>query len=192
ALFACVLLFLFILFAPIYSNPTLNRIRTTFDSKEQSLNVREVNRHYIQPYLHYHPIGGGVSTTGSEGVMFYPSHPLAGFPPDSGLLKIGLEMGWVGLILHLMLNAAILLQGIYFYFRMRNKELKMYLAAVLCSLFPFMVCQFSQNAIGQIPSAIFFYSCMSLITRLKEFDAEGVNLESEKKEDKRPFLLLFK
>ncbi len=192
ALFASFLLFLFILFAPIYSNPTLNRMRTTFDSKEQSLNVREVNRHFIQPYLHYHPIGGGVSSTGVEGVMFYPSHPLAGFPPDSGLLKIGLEMGWIGLILHLLLNATILLQGIYYYFRMKNKKLKVYMVAILCSLFPFMVCQFSQNAIGQIPSALYFYSCMAIIKRLKEFDEEGISMEEETAGEKRPLLLFFK
>ncbi|MFZ1529699.1 MAG: O-antigen ligase family protein [Ferruginibacter sp.] len=192
ALFGCFLLFMFVLFAPIYSNPTLNRIRTTFDSKEESLNVREVNRHFIQPYLHHHPYGAGVSTTGVEGTIFYPGHPLAGFPPDSGLLKIGLEMGWIGLLLHILLNSIILYQGIYYYFRMRNKELKKFMVMILCGLFPYMVCQFSQNAIGQLPSALWVYSCMALIKRLKEFDEEGIILDEEKTVEKRHFTLWFK
>lgn len=192
ALFGCFLLFMFVLFAPIYSNPTLNRIRTTFDSKEESLNVREINRHFIQPYLHHHPYGAGVSTTGVEGNLYYPGHPLAGFPPDSGLLKIGLEMGWIGLLLHILLNSVILYQGIYYYFRMRNKKLKKYMVTILCGLFPYMVCQFSQNAIGQLPSAIWFFSCMAIIKRLKEFDEEGINLEEEKVVEKRHFTLWFK
>lgn len=192
ALFGCFLLFMFVLFAPIYSNPTLNRIRTTFDSKEESLNVREVNRHFIQPYMHHHPFGAGVSTTGVEGTIFYPGHPLAGFPPDSGLLKIALEMGWIGLLLHILLSAVILYQGIYYYFRMRNRELKVYMVTMLCGLFPYMVCQFSQNAIGQLPSALWIYSCMAIIKRLKEFDEEGIHLEEQKMEEKRPFTLWFK
>ncbi|HOV45149.1 MAG: hypothetical protein IPO46_11820 [Chitinophagaceae bacterium] len=192
AVFCSIMFFMFVLFAPINSNPTLNRIRTTFDSKEESLNVRSKNRHFIQPYMHYHPFGSGISTTGVEGTMYYPSHPLAGFPPDSGLLKLGLEMGWIGLFLHLLLNATILYQGIYYYFKMKNKKLKVYMVAILCGLFPYMVCQFSQVAIGQLPSALLFYSCMALIKRLKEFDEEGINLETEQEANTKPWQLLFK
>ncbi|MCC6693676.1 MAG: O-antigen ligase domain-containing protein, partial [Chitinophagaceae bacterium] len=170
----------------------LNRIRTTFDSKEESLNVRNKNRHFIQPYMHYHPFGSGISTTGVEGNMYYPGHPLAGFPPDSGLLKTGLEMGWIGLLLHLLLNATILYQGIYYYFKMKSRKLKVYMVAILCGLFPYMVCQFSQVAIGQLPSALLFYASMALIKRLKEYDDEGINVEKEEEENSKPWQLLFK
>jgi hypothetical protein len=62
-LFIGVLFAMGVLFAPIYTNPTLNRVRSTFDSKDESLNLRDRNRHYIQPYLYQHPIGGGIGTT---------------------------------------------------------------------------------------------------------------------------------
>ncbi|HAO05309.1 MAG TPA: hypothetical protein DCQ15_11645 [Chitinophagaceae bacterium] len=91
-----------------------------------------------------------------------------------------------------MLNATILYQGIYYYFKMKNKKLKVYMVAILCGLFPYMVCQFSQVAIGQLPSALLFYSCMALIKRLKEFDEEGINLETEQEANTKPWQLLFK
>ena len=40
----------FILFGPI-QNKTINRIRSTFDSKEESAAVRDINRKFIQPYI---------------------------------------------------------------------------------------------------------------------------------------------
>ena len=175
ALFAVFMVAMFVMFAPIYSNLTLNRVRSTFDSKDASLNLRDRNRASIQPYIYAHPIGGGVATTGLEGDAFYPDHPLAGFPPDSGLLKTALELGWVGLILNAFLYLMIFYQGIHYYFRMRNKEYKKFIVVILASLFATIVSLYSQNAVGQFPQVIFIFSCMSLIKRLKEFDDEEEN-----------------
>jgi hypothetical protein len=169
-LFVGLLMAMAVLFAPIYSNPTLNRVRSTFDSKDESLNLRDRNRHYIQPYLYSHPIGGGIGTTNAVGLFLHPYHPLAGFPTDSGLLKNGLELGWVGLILLMLFQLSIFYQGIYYYFKMRNKELKLYLVMILATLFPIIVAQYSQETIGQFPGCIFFFCSISLMKRLRELD----------------------
>lgn len=160
---------LFIMFAPI-DNPTINRMRSTFDSNDESLNVRTINRKAIQPYIHAHPMGGGVATSGVEGKRFNPSHELAGFPPDSGLLKLALDVGWIGLALNMLLYLMILYQGIHYYFKMWNVEYRTYIVAITCALFSIMVTLFAQVSIGQIPNAFFFYAVMSLFKRLMEFD----------------------
>jgi putative inorganic carbon (hco3(-)) transporter len=169
-LFFAALMAIGILFAPIYSNSTLNRIRSTFDTRDESLNVRNRNRHFIQPYLYAHPIGGGIGTTNSEGVIYHPDHPLAGFATDSGFLIMGLEMGWIGLILLILFNLFILYQGINFYFKIFDKDLKLYVLVFLCTAFAFIVTQYSQENSGQFPFCIFFYSSLSLMKRLLEFD----------------------
>jgi putative inorganic carbon (HCO3(-)) transporter len=171
ALFVFVLTGLAILFAPIYT-PTILRIRSTFDSKNASLDVRNVNRHYIQPYIYAHPIGGGINTTGIEGEKYYPAHRLAGFPPDSGLLKSALETGGIGYALIIFFNLLILYQGIYYHFRMRNNEYRKYIAVLISTLFPIIVAQYSQSVMGQIPDTIFFFGVLSLMKRLMEFDKE--------------------
>ena len=160
---------LFVIFAPI-DNPTLNRMRSTFDSKDESLNVRTMNRQSIQPYIHAHPMGGGIATSGVEGMRFNPNHELAGFPPDSGLLKLALDMGWIGLALTMLLYLMMLYQGIHYYFRMKNGEYKNYIVAITCALFSIMVTLYAQVSVGQIPNAFFFYGVMSLFKRLMEFD----------------------
>lgn len=178
AVFVAILTAMFILFAPIHDNATINRIRTTFDSKDASLNVRDQNRHYIQPYIYSHPIGGGLSTVGEPGKMLYPGHPLAGFPADSYLLRAALEIGWIGLAISLLFNLCFLYQGIYYFFRMQNTEYKKYMVVILATLFPVIVTQYSQETIGQLPGAIFFFSCLSLTTRIKEFDDQDRRLKS--------------
>ena len=167
---------LFIWFAPIY-NPTLNRIRSTFDTKEASLNVRDINRAYIQPYVRSHPLGGGIATSGVDGMRFNKGHILAGFPTDSGFLRVAVEQGWVGLALNILFFLVILYQGIHFYFVMRIAEYKTYVIAIICTIFSIIVTQYSQVSIGQFPGAIFLFSCFSLIQRLKEFDEEHTSLK---------------
>ncbi|MEO5501248.1 MAG: O-antigen ligase family protein [Ginsengibacter sp.] len=168
-LFVSVMIGFFIMFAPI-DNPSLNRIRSTFNSNDPSLNVRDVNRHYIQPYIYAHPIGGGIATSGVPGRRFNPTHALAGYPPDSGLLQIAMEMGPIGLGLTLLFYLAILYQCIHYYFRMKNPRYKLYAVGIAATLFSIMITQYAQVSIGQIPGVFFFMSTISLIKRIKEFD----------------------
>lgn len=168
-LFVTFMAFLFVFFAPI-DNPTLNRMRSTFDSEDESLNVRNVNRNSIQPYIYAHPFGGGIATTGVEGMRWSPSHPLAGFPPDSGLLMFALEIGWVGLSLQIIFYLTMLYQGIYYYFRMKSKKYKKYILAIIAGFLAILVTLYSQASVGQMPNIFFFYGCIALFKRLWEFD----------------------
>ena len=178
-LFVTIMGVLFVMFAPI-DNPTLNRMRSTFDSKDESLNVRTMNRKTIQPYIYDHPMGGGIGASGVEGMRFNPNHRLAGFPPDSGLLKLALDMGWIGLALNILMYLMILYQGIYYYFRIQNEEYKRFVIAITCGLFSVMVTMFAQVSIGQIPNALFFYAVLALVKRLMEFDEkERLNLSQK-------------
>jgi len=168
-MFASFMALFLVMFLPI-NNAALNRFRSAFNSKDESLNVRDMNRHYIQPYIYRHPFGGGISTTGAEGKRYYPAHPLAGFPPDSGYLKIALEQGWLGFFLLIIYNLSIFYQGISYYFRMRHKEYKLFMATLLATLFSIIITQYAQVSMGQFPHTIFIFCCLSLIKRLKDFD----------------------
>lgn len=161
---------LFILFGPIQGS-NINRIRSTFESKEESANVRDENRKSIQPYIYSHPIGGGIATSGVQGEKYNPRHKLAGFPPDSGLLLAAIELGWIGYALTLFVYFLILYQGIHFYFITHKRENRIYIIAVLISVFTIIVTQYSQVTIGQLPTALFFYAGLALISRLKELGA---------------------
>lgn len=175
-LFGCFfsLLFVGILMAPSYGNVTLNRVKSTFQiSTDESLNVRDVNRKAIQPYIYSHPVGGGVGSTGVLNAEFNDRHPLAGFPTDSGLLALTLEVGWIGLLLQCVAYFFILQQGINGYYRSKHPEIKvLFLASTLC-VFGFVFAQYSQMAIGPIPGAFLYYGLAAAIIRLQELEQKS-------------------
>jgi putative inorganic carbon (hco3(-)) transporter len=169
--FVSIMAMAFVMFGPIQNN-TINRMRSTFDSKDESAAVRDINRHYIQPYIYAHPIGGGIATSGVLGMKYNEGHPLAGFPPDSGLLLAAIELGWIGYAITILVYFLILYQCVHYYFMMKRKQTKLFAVAITVTLFPIIVAQYSQVTIGQLPNVLFFYAVLAIITRMKEFDQE--------------------
>jgi putative inorganic carbon (hco3(-)) transporter len=162
------LIFAILIFGPIYGNATINRIRSTFNSEDKSLNVRDTNRESIQGYIYEHPIGGGVMTTGDAGMKYNPDHRLAGFPPDSGLLKTALELGWIGLILELLLYVIALTICIRNFYQSKHNKIKYYYLVICTMLFSVAVGSYAQSIQTQIPLMLVFFPSLAFITRLKE------------------------
>lgn len=164
-----------VVFGPFYGSTTINRIRSTFQgSDDASMNVRDVNRARIQPYIHDHPIGGGIGTAGQDGLKHNPSHPLAGFPPDSGLLEIALEMGWVGLLLNCLFYFALLQTAIHRYYFPRGSDEKALSLGMIVYIFSLVLAQYTQAAIDAIPTGIIFYALVGIVCspyRLENDDA---------------------
>ena len=146
------------------SNPTLYRFQSAFKpSDDASFNLRAQNQKKIQPYILTHPFGGGLGATGVWGVRFAPNSYLAGFPPDSGYMRIAVEMGWVGLLLFGSLLFMILKTGIDNFYLLRNPELKAYCLAMTVVVFVLGIGSYPQEAIVQFPSNILFYLAAAII-----------------------------
>jgi hypothetical protein len=178
--FVGTLIFIFLLKAPIYSNPSLNRFRSSFEgSKDASYNVREQNRKTIQPYIYSHPIGGGLCTTGEPGIRFNPGHELAGFPPDGSYLRKALETGWIGLIFIMILYYITIRYGLRGYFSTRSEKRKIIYAITLAVFLAFYVAEFPQEALGQISDMVVYYPLMAMIIRFRNWDKEEATPQNE-------------
>lgn len=165
------MLFAFLLYAPIYNNITINRFRTTFEfSEDASMNVRNVNRQKIRPYIYSHPFGGGLSTSGGTGQKYTPGHALAGFATDSGYVRTAVEAGWIGLLMQCFFYFLLMKSGLNAYFRSQNKIIRFYLIAILTCLFSFIVAQYAQDASDPTPLCFLFYPCLAFIARVEYFD----------------------
>lgn len=157
-----------ILFGPFYGNATINRVRSAFiGTRDASLNVREVNRHNIQPYLYRHPIGGGVFTAGGEGKMYNPGHPLAGIPPDSGYLRLAMEQGWIALIITLVFYFLLLSYSVGNYFRSEGELKRLLCISISAMLFALMISMYAQESAGLMESAIFMNALAGITIKLK-------------------------
>lgn len=161
--------FLAVMYVPIYGNQSLNRFRSTFQgAHDQSYLVREMNRHYIQPYIWSHPIGGGLCTTGAPGIQYNPGHYLAGFPTDNDYLTKALETGWIGLALLCWLFFLVLRTGIRAYFRSTDPREKYLAAGITCCIFSYYVASYTQLALGSLSDIVIYYPFIAILVRLTE------------------------
>ncbi|MBU1372312.1 MAG: O-antigen ligase family protein [Bacteroidetes bacterium] len=167
------------------TNVTLYRFQSTFKpNSDPSYNVRKANQQKIQPFIQSHPIGGGLGGSGVWGVRFAPGSILAKFPPDSGYIRVAMELGWVGLFIICSIMFAGLYFGIKHYFSIRDPELKTYCFAMTLIIFAITIANFPQEAIVQYPLSIFFYLFLALVKVTKVLDdkkyAEDNNIQEKK------------
>jgi len=169
-----------VIFMPT-SNATIKRFQSAFNpSKDASFNVRAENQRRIKPYILSHPIGGGLGSVGIWGRRFAPNSMLAKFPPDSGYVRVAVEMGWIGLLLFCTLMFVILYTGINHYYLIKNPELKTYCLAMVLSIFVYNIGNYPQQALVQYPSNILFYLASALLNVTMRLDIEERKAKGDK------------
>ncbi len=155
------------------SNQTISRFQSAFKpSDDASFNVRKINQKRIQPYILTHPLGGGLGATGEWGQRFAPYSFLASFPPDSGYVRVAVELGSVGLFLFCLFMFTVLRVGINNYFSIKDPQLKSYCLAMVLVVFAFNFGNYPQEALVQFPSNVYFYLVVALIGVIKRIDDE--------------------
>jgi len=170
-----------IIFIPT-SNPTLYRFQSAFrPNDDASFNVRKINQKRIQPYILSHPLGGGLGATGMWGVKFAPDSFLAHFPPDSGYVRVAVELGWIGLLIFCILMFTVLMTGINNYYKIRDPELKSYCLACLLIVFALNVGNYPQEALVQFPTNVYFYLVLALIVVTMRLDNQQNDIEGVSK-----------
>ena len=153
------------------SNSAIFRFQSAFKpSDDPSFNVRKVNQKRIQPYILSHPMGGGLGATGIWGRRFAPQSVLANFPPDSGYVRVAVEMGWIGLFILCTLMFTILRVGIVNYYSINDPTLKSYCLSMILIVFAFHIGNYPQEALVQFPSNVYFYLVTALIVVVKRID----------------------
>lgn len=160
------------------SNPVIWRIQSAFKVKtDESMNVRFVNQRRIQPYIQSHPFGGGLGSCGVWGKRFTPNSELANFPHDSSFVRMGVELGWIGLILYTLFHYFVLHTGIYYFIRCRDPFIKSVYAGATTWCFMLTVACYAQEAILQLPMNIIYNILLGILLTLKNFDPNFENYE---------------
>ena len=155
------------------SNGTILRFQSAFQpNNDPSYIVRQLNQVKIKPYVYAHPFGGGLGATGTWGQKFSPNSYLANFPPDSGYVRVTVELGWAGLIVFCVMIFVILQYGIKIYFKIRDPELKSYALATLLIVFAWNIGNYPQEALVQYPSNVLFFLAIAIIPAIYKIDQQ--------------------
>ena len=153
------------------SNAVLFRVQSAFTfGADASVQVRLDNQALVQPFIRKHPIGSGLGTTGEWGRRFAPNFWLAYFAHDSGLVRIAVEAGYLGLIIYEIFLAVILISGIRQVFRVRDPVVKNLTVAITVVMFCLALSSYPQEAIPMLPTSLIFYILLGCLVRLDYID----------------------
>jgi putative inorganic carbon (HCO3(-)) transporter len=153
------------------SSGVIYRIQSAFKpAQDDSMNLRLSNQKKIQPYIQSHPFGGGLGSCGVWGKRFNPDSELAKFPHDSSFVRMGVELGWIGLILYTLFHYVVLRTGLYYFIRCRDPFIKSLYAAITTWLFMLAVACYFQEAILQLPMNVIYNVLLAMLVTLKQFD----------------------
>ena len=161
-----------LIFMPSH-NQTITRFQSAFrPSDDASFNLRKINQKRIQPFMQTHPLGGGLGAVGEWGKRFSPGTLLGDFQPDSGYVRVAVELGWLGLLLFCTLMFMILRTGINNYYKIKDPELKSYCLAVTLVVFALNIGNYPQEALVQYPTNVYFYLVVALMTITLRLDQQ--------------------
>jgi putative inorganic carbon (hco3(-)) transporter len=157
------------------SSPVIYRLRSAFKpAEDDSMKFRYKNQKFIQPFIHSHPLGAGLGSTGLWGRRFTPDSMLAKFPHDSAYVRVAVELGWVGLILYMTLLFVAFKEATYYYIRCTSEYIKTHYLAIMTMLAVLILASYPQETLPHLPNSIIFYINLAAIVRLKDFDPEYI------------------
>jgi len=167
-----IVVFIFFKFTNIgQGNDQIRRMRTAFDPNDASLQVRLENQRRLQTYMASRPFGGGIGHGGVKAQKYLPNAYLSQIPTDSGYVLIWVEMGIVGLLLHLFILFYVVGKSSYhIMFRIRDPNLKLKLAALTSGMFGIMVANYGNAVLYQMPTSMLIYASMALMLNSEKLD----------------------
>ena len=173
-------LFLFILvFTNIgQGNQQIRRMRSAFDKKDASANVRDINKASIAKYMKDAPWGIGIGMYSSNIPANNKFRLLSEIPPDSEYVFIWVRTGPIGVTIFTVCMVMILLGGCYIVlFRLKNPSL-VGIGGGLCAAFVSIhLGGYANQILFQYPNGLTFFGGMAIVYILPYIEKEWIQYE---------------
>lgn len=181
-------------------NNQIRRMRSAFNPKDASANVRTINKATISKYMKDAPWGIGIGIFESNIPAWNRYKIVSQIPPDSEYVFIWVRTGWIGVSWFTICNLMILLAGCFTVFnKLKNRSL-MGIGAAWCASFTALhLGGYANQILMQFPNIVIFYGGMATVFLLPgiaqeyeiyeakelEKEAENKRIKLEKKLAKR-------
>jgi len=150
---------------------TVRRMRTAFHPTEDaSFMLREENKMKLKRMLADKPFGYGIGSTNGSGK---DNSKIIRIPPDSGLVKIWIETGIVGLVIYLSIMLLIIGRGFYIiFFKIKDPELKGIETALLVGFAGMLAASYTNDVVMAFPNGPILYMSIAFVFMAGHFDRE--------------------
>ena len=170
-------------------NQQIRRMRSTFDRKDASANVRTANQAAMKKYLDEAPWGIGMAV-GYRNVPANNKYTfMATVPPDSEYVFIWIHTGIIGITTFLILTAIMLLGACWIVlFTLKSPSLRG-IGAGMCSAFVAMqLGAYGNQVLTQFPNCLITYGGLTIVYILPHIEQEWIEYENKllaKQEEKK-------
>lgn len=158
------------------------RLRSAFDPKEASLNVRFNNQKMIGEYLRSRPFGGGLGVIGTWGKEYNKDKFLSTIEPDSYWVKLWAMYGIIGFTIWFCMIMYILGKCCGIIWNIRDNRLRYKNIAILAATAGLFFCSYGNEVMNTMPSALVVSFSLAFIFMSPGFDrpAPELTIEEEK------------
>ena len=155
-------------------------MRSTFDKKDASANVRAMNQEVMKKYLKEAPWGIGVGM-GMEQVPANNKYSLMStIAPDSEYVFIWIHTGVIGITIFLITTAMILLGACRIvFFTLKNSSLRGIGAGFCCAFISQQLGGYGNQVLMQFPNCLVFYGGISIVYILPYIEPEWIKYENK-------------
>lgn len=185
--FALICIYSFFVFTDIGNdNQQIRRMRTAFKPTEDaSYNVRKENQKILAIHMKDKPFGEGLGLSGVEN-QDISIRLTTQIPHDSWYVKVWVETGIIGILLYLGILFTAIGRGAWILmFKIKNRELRGILTALLCGIFGMLISAYGNAFWGQYPTSIIAYTGLALVLKGEYFDRELAEREKKEIEQKK-------
>lgn len=170
-------------------NQQIRRMRSAFDKKDASANVRTMNQQVMKKYLKDAPWGIGVGM-GMEQVPANNKYSLMStIAPDSEYVFIWIHTGVIGITIFLITTIMILFGACRIvFFTLNSPSLRGIGAGMCCAFVSQQLGGYGNQVLMQFPNCLVFYGAISVVYILPYIENDWIEWESKelaKQEEKK-------
>ena len=175
----------FLLFILIFtnignSNQSIRRMRSAFDKRDASANVRDINKTAIAKYMKDAPWGIGIGMFSSNIPSNNKFRKLSEIPPDSEYVFVWVRTGPIGVTIFTCCMVMILLGGCFVVlFRLKNPAL-IGIGGGLCAAYvSIQLGGYANQILFQYPNGLTFFGGMAIVYILPYLEPEWKEYEEK-------------
>ena len=180
----------FLMFTDIGNgNQQIRRMRSAFDKKDASANVREINKEAIRKYLRDAPWGLGLASTQANIPANNKYRKLSDIPPDSEYVYIWVHTGVIGIVIFLMCMLLMLAGASWIVmFKLKSPSL-IGIGGGMCAAFvSIQLGAYANQILFQYPNGLTYFGGLAIVYILPYLEPEWMEYEKQrlaKQEEKK-------
>jgi O-antigen ligase len=162
-------------------NQQIRRMRSAFDKKDASANVRDVNKAAISKYMKDAPWGIGIGMFEKDIPAWNKFKIVSQIPPDSEYVFIWVRTGVIGVSIFALCMIIILMGASYIVlFKLKSPSL-IGIGAGMCAAFTaIQLGGYANQVIFQYPNGLTFYGGMAIVYLLPYIEPEWIKYEQQR------------